>query len=55
MRPSLPSCIVCGLDIIFEDAKPADREDLFIKKIRQCANVYDFTDPLSELKVGVEL
>lgn len=38
--------------ILFKlDAIPAEREDLFIQKIRQCTVLFDFVqDPLSDLK-----
>lgn len=32
------------------DATPADREELFIQKLRQCCVLFDFLDPLSDLK-----
>ena len=33
------------------DATPAEREELFIQKIRQCMSLFDFVqDPLSDLK-----
>ena len=33
------------------EATPAEREELFIKKIRQCMALFDFVqDPLSDLK-----
>lgn len=33
------------------DATPAEREELFIQKIRQCCVLFDFVqDPLSDLK-----
>jgi serine/threonine-protein phosphatase 2A regulatory subunit B' len=33
------------------DATPAEREDLFIQKLRQCMVLFDFVqDPLSDLK-----
>jgi hypothetical protein len=35
---------------LVSDAKAADREDLFIRKLRQCSQVFDFTDPLGDLK-----
>ena len=36
---------------IVSDATPAEREDLFIQKIRQCMVLFDFVqDPLSDLK-----
>ena len=35
----------------FSDATPAEREDLFIQKLRQCMVLFDFVqDPLSDLK-----
>ncbi|XP_063905338.1 serine/threonine-protein phosphatase 2A 56 kDa regulatory subunit gamma isoform isoform X5 [Zophobas morio] len=36
---------------MLRDAAPADREDLFIQKLRQCCVLFDFaSDPLSDLK-----
>ncbi|XP_021343032.1 serine/threonine-protein phosphatase 2A 56 kDa regulatory subunit delta isoform-like isoform X13 [Mizuhopecten yessoensis] len=36
---------------LLKDATPAEREDLFIQKIRQCCVLFDFVqDPLSDLK-----
>ncbi|XP_076464639.1 serine/threonine-protein phosphatase 2A 56 kDa regulatory subunit gamma isoform-like isoform X2 [Babylonia areolata] len=36
---------------LLKDATPAEREDLFIQKIRQCIVLFDFVqDPLSDLK-----
>lgn len=36
---------------MFSDAAPADREELFIQKLRQCCVLFDFaSDPLSDLK-----
>lgn len=36
---------------MLKDATPAEREDLFIQKIRQCCVLFDFVqDPLSDLK-----
>ena len=40
---------------LVSDAKAADREDLFIRKLRQCSQVFDFTDPLGDLKVCLVL
>lgn len=35
----------------FTEAAPADREELFIQKLRQCCVLFDFaSDPLSDLK-----
>ncbi|XP_044263476.1 serine/threonine-protein phosphatase 2A 56 kDa regulatory subunit gamma isoform isoform X1 [Tribolium madens] len=40
-----------GLLPQLEDAAPADREELFIQKLRQCCVLFDFaSDPLSDLK-----
>ena len=36
---------------LVSDATPAEREDLFIQKLRQCCVLFDFMqDPLSDLK-----
>ncbi|XP_033126676.1 serine/threonine-protein phosphatase 2A 56 kDa regulatory subunit gamma isoform-like [Anneissia japonica] len=36
---------------LLKDTSPADREDLFIQKLRQCGVLFDFiSDPLSDLK-----
>ena len=36
---------------LFSDATPAEREELFIQKLRQCCVLFDFMqDPLSDLK-----
>lgn len=36
---------------MFTDASAADREELFVQKIRQCCVLFDFvSDPLSDLK-----
>lgn len=32
------------------DADASEREELFIKKIRQCCVLFDFTEPLDDLK-----
>ncbi len=40
-------CDIC----VFVDATPAEREELFIKKLQQCMVLFDFVqDPLSDLK-----
>lgn len=37
--------------LFFLDATPAEREELFIQKLRQCCVLFDFVqDPLSDLK-----
>ncbi len=36
---------------VIVDATPAEREELFVQKIRQCMVLFDFVqDPLSDLK-----
>jgi serine/threonine-protein phosphatase 2A regulatory subunit B' len=32
------------------DVMPTERADLFIKKIKQCNVIFDFSDPMSDLK-----
>jgi serine/threonine-protein phosphatase 2A regulatory subunit B' len=32
------------------DVRESERHDLFIRKIRQCSVVFDFTDPLADLQ-----
>ena len=32
------------------DADPKDRPELFLKKVEQCRYIFDFTDPMSDLK-----
>ena len=45
-----PCCTKCLL-FLFPDATPAEREELFIQKLRQCCVLFDFMqDPLSDLK-----
>lgn len=35
---------------IFSDVPPSEQEELFIRKLLQCAVVFDFMDPVSDLK-----
>ncbi|XP_055715085.1 serine/threonine-protein phosphatase 2A 56 kDa regulatory subunit gamma isoform isoform X3 [Phlebotomus papatasi] len=35
---------------LLEEASPNEREDLFIQKLRQCCVLFDFSEPLSDLK-----
>merc|ERR1712168_889079 len=35
---------------LLKDAPPQERQDLFIKKLQQCCNVFDFMDPVSDLR-----
>lgn len=35
---------------LFADTSPAEQQDLFIKKLQQCCLVFDFMDPVSDLK-----
>jgi len=32
------------------DAPPQERQELFVKKIHQCCNMFDFLDPVSDLR-----
>lgn len=34
----------------FADAASPERQDLFVKKLQQCCNVFDFMDPVSDLR-----
>lgn len=34
----------------FKDVMPAERQDLFFKKLRQCFVIFDFSDLTSDLK-----
>lgn len=39
------------IESLFLDAAPAEREELFLQKLRQCCVLFDFaSDPLSDLK-----
>lgn len=35
---------------LLKDAAPQERQDLFVKKLQQCCNVFDFMDPVSDLR-----
>jgi serine/threonine-protein phosphatase 2A regulatory subunit B' len=35
---------------VYLDADASEREELFIKKFRQCCVLFDFTEPLDDLK-----
>ncbi|XP_059614116.1 serine/threonine-protein phosphatase 2A 56 kDa regulatory subunit gamma isoform isoform X1 [Phlebotomus argentipes] len=35
---------------LLEEASPNEREDLFIQKLQQCCVLFDFSEPLSDLK-----
>jgi serine/threonine-protein phosphatase 2A regulatory subunit B' len=35
---------------VFTDTPPSEQQDLFIKKLQQCCVVFDFMDPVSDLK-----
>lgn len=39
-----------NVDLLFPDTTPQEQEDLFIKKLQQCCVVFDFMDPVSDLK-----
>lgn len=36
--------------LIDSDTAPAEQQELFIKKLQQCCAVFDFMDPVSDLK-----
>jgi serine/threonine-protein phosphatase 2A regulatory subunit B' len=36
--------------VSFPDAAPNEREQLFIQKLRQCCVLFDFSEPLNDLK-----
>lgn len=47
----LPGWIYYVYFLCCVDAAPVEREELFIKKLRQCCVLFDFvSDPLSDLK-----
>ena len=47
----LPLHLLCHPPIFPPDASVANREELFVQKIRQCCVIFDFNlDPLSDLK-----
>jgi len=35
---------------LLKDAVPQERQELFIKKLQQCCTVFDFMDPVSDLR-----
>ena len=35
---------------LLKDAAPQERQELFIRKLQQCCNVFDFMDPVSDLR-----
>lgn len=35
---------------LLKDAAPQERQELFVKKLQQCCNVFDFMDPVSDLR-----
>ena len=36
--------------MIVSDTPPSEQQDLFIKKLQQCCVVFDFMDPVADLK-----
>ena len=38
------------LMVYVSDAEPAAKEEIIIQKLRQCSVVFDFLDPLSDIK-----
>lgn len=48
-------CLWCLTHLIYEisiisDTPPGEQQELFIKKLQQCCVVFDFMDPVSDLK-----
>lgn len=39
--------LYCGIPL---ETATSEREELFIQKIRQCCTLFDFSEPLSDLK-----
>ena len=35
---------------LFADTPPSEQQELFIKKLQQCGVVFDFMDPVADLK-----
>ncbi|KRF99377.1 uncharacterized protein Dwil_GK11246, isoform C [Drosophila willistoni] len=44
------NCELTALSPLNEKTAPSEREELFIQKIRQCCTLFDFSEPLSDLK-----
>ncbi|XP_052835953.1 serine/threonine-protein phosphatase 2A 56 kDa regulatory subunit gamma isoform isoform X4 [Drosophila gunungcola] len=44
------NCELTALSPLNEKTATAEREELFIQKIRQCCTLFDFSEPLSDLK-----
>ena len=38
------------ISFIYSEVVPADRPELFVRKLRQCSAVFDFNDASQELK-----
>lgn len=36
--------------VLFADTAPQEQQDLFIKKLLQCCNIFNFMDPVREVK-----
>lgn len=43
-------CLLYIFFFLFTDVPPSEQEELFIRKLLQCAVVFDFMDPVSDLK-----
>ena len=44
-------CIICQIiPFLFSDTPASEQQDLFIKKLQQCCVVFDFMDPVADLK-----
>lgn len=46
----LPYIFIYFTFYFFTDVPPSEQEELFIRKLLQCAVVFDFMDPVSDLK-----
>ncbi|SPP83445.1 serine/threonine-protein phosphatase 2A 56 kDa regulatory subunit gamma isoform isoform X5 [Drosophila guanche] len=44
------NCELTALSYLNEKTAASEREELFIQKIRQCCTLFDFSEPLSDLK-----
>ena len=48
-------CVLSSLyyeaaSLYFPDASPQEQQELFVKKLAQCSTVFDFMDPMSDLR-----
>jgi hypothetical protein len=50
VRDCPPSCVIAAYIWSLQETPPAERPQLFIKKLHQCAVLFDFNDANAELK-----